>query len=266
MKALVILLLLGFLAPAAALAGDYVIGDGDTLFISVWGVKDLSLSVKVRPDGKITIPALGEVPASGMAPQELQKELTVRLKDLVRNPVVTVIVEGITNSKVYVFGGGVKPGVYELNRRTTLLQLLCQIGEVPLADLHRAYVLRSGKKVKEGLHRLFIEGDVSEDMVIESNDVLFVPELDSRNVYVAGAVNTPKFIEYRDGITIMDAILAAGWFSKFAKQNDVVLFTQKAGQKVTRTVKVKDLLQDGKLSENLKLQPGDYIVVKEGIF
>ncbi|MFO0752945.1 MAG: SLBB domain-containing protein [Thermodesulfovibrionales bacterium] len=135
-----------------------------------------------------------------------------------------------------------------------------------LADLRRAYVLRSGKKVKEDLYRLFIEGDVSEDMVIESSDVLFIPELDSRNVYVAGAVNSPKFIEYRDGITIMDAILAAGWFSEFAKQNDVVLFTQKDGQKVARTVKVKDLLQDGKLSENLKLQPGDYIVVKEGIF
>ncbi|MFO0752946.1 MAG: polysaccharide biosynthesis/export family protein [Thermodesulfovibrionales bacterium] len=68
MKALAILLLLGLLAPAAAFAGEYVIGDGDTLFISVWGVKDLSLSVKVRPDGKITIPALGEVPASGLAP------------------------------------------------------------------------------------------------------------------------------------------------------------------------------------------------------
>lgn len=111
-----------------SLAGDYVIGEGDGLDIAVWGVKDLTFQVKVRPDGKITVPGLGDVLASGHSPAELQASLSVKLKELVKNPIVTVTVREITNSKVYIFGGGVKSGVFELQRRATLLQLLCKIG------------------------------------------------------------------------------------------------------------------------------------------
>ncbi len=254
------------LVPLAAFGGDYVIGDGDTLLVSVWGVKELTSTAKVRPDGKITIPALGDVVATGFTPKALQEALTRKLKFLVKNPIVTVIVDGITNSKVYVFGGGVRSGVYELNRRTTLLQLLCQIGDVRIADLQRAYILRNGKKVKEDFSKLFTEGDVADDMTIETNDVIFIPAYTEKNIYVAGAVNNPKFIEHRDGLMVMDAILEAGWFSKFAKQNDVVIFRREGGKIITIPVKVKKLVQDGDLSQNVKLKPGDYIIVKEGIF
>ena len=252
--------------PLAAWGGDYIIGDGDTLLISVWGVKELTVPAKVRPDGKITIPALGDVGATGLTPRELQAQLTRKLKNLVRNPIVTVIVEGITNSKVYIFGGGVKPGIYELSRRTTLLQLLCQIGDLRVADLQRAYVLRGGKKIKEDFSRLFLDGDVSEDVTIRTNDVIFIPPYVEKNVYVAGAVNNPKFIEHRAGLTVMDAILEAGWFSKFAKQNDVTVFRKEGDKTVAIPVKIKQLIQDGDLSQNIRLKPGDYIVVKEGLF
>jgi len=106
---LLVTLLLGI--PPFAQAGDYVIGEGDSLDIAVWGVKELSVAAKVRPDGKITVPGLGDVEASGKTPVALQSSLTVRLKELVKNPIVTVAVTGITNSKVYIFGGGVKSGV-----------------------------------------------------------------------------------------------------------------------------------------------------------
>jgi polysaccharide export outer membrane protein len=112
-----------------------------------------------------------------------------------------------------------------------------------------------------------MEGEVSEDVTIETNDVIFIPAYNEKNVYVAGAVNSPRFIEHRDGLTIMDAILEAGWFTKFAKQNEVVIFRKegKGGIK-TIPVKVKTLVQNGDLSQNIRLLPGDYIVVKEGLF
>lgn len=267
MKTFGAVLLLVLLVPLAASGADYVIGDGDTLHLSVWGVKDLTLSVKVRPDGKITVPALGEVTATGLTPSALQAHLAERLKTLVRNPIVTVIVEGITNSKVYIFGGGVKPGIYELTRRTTLLQLLCLVGDIRSADLRNAYVLRNGAKVKQDFHRLFIEGDVAEDITIETDDVLFIPAHSEKNVYVAGAVNSPRFIEHREGLTVMDALLEAGWFTKFAKPNEVSIFRKDASRSTTVIpVKVKNLVQGGDLSQNLRLLPGDYIIVKEGIF
>jgi polysaccharide export outer membrane protein len=266
-KTLLTILVLGiFAVPFLALAGDYIIGDGDVLDVSVWGVKDLNVSVKVRPDGKITIPGLGDVKATGYTPQELQKKLGVSIKELVKNPIVTVTVREITNSKVYVFGEGVKSGVFDLTRRTTLLQLLCLVGDLRAANLRKAYVLRNGKKIKENFHRLFIGGDTSEDILIETNDSVYIPLFTEKSVYVLGAVNTPKFIEYREGMTVMEAILEAGGFTKFAKQNDTTILRREGNKERIIAVKAKDLWNDGDMSQNVKLQPSDYVIVKEGMF
>ncbi len=267
MKATFVTVLLGvWLLASPAFAADYIIGEGDALDIFVWGVKDLNATVRVRPDGKITVPALGEVKATGVTPKELQQTLGEKLKTLVKNPIVTVTVKEITNSKVYVFGGGIKPGVYDLNRRTTLLQLLCMIGDVKTADLRRSYVQRNGKKIKEDFHRLFTDGDTSEDIVIETNDAIYIPPLTEKNVYVLGGVNNPKFIEYREGMTVMEAILEAGGFTKFAKQNDTAILRKEGNKESMIAVKAKDLWNDGDLNQNVKLRPSDYVIVKEGMF
>jgi polysaccharide export outer membrane protein len=250
----------------SASAGDYIIGDGDGLEIAVWGVKELNVPAKVRPDGKITVPGLGDVVASGLTPQELQKVLADRLKDLIKSPIVTVTVKEVTNSKVYVFGGGVKSGTYDISRRTTLLQLLCTVGEMKSADLKRSYLLRSGKILKSDFHNLFINGDIKEDISLETGDSLFMPILQDKSVYVLGAVNLPKSIEYRDGMTVMEAILEAGGFTKFADQDDVSI-RRKDGEKETSfDVKLKKLIKNGELKQNVKLKVGDYVVVKESIF
>ncbi len=267
MKKWLIMCLLGVLAlPPQSRAGDYVIGEGDVLDVFVWGVKELNVSVKVRPDGKITIPGIGDVKASGFTPPALQKSLGGKFKELVKNPNVTVTVREITNSKVYIFGGGVKSAAYDLNRSTTLLQLLCNIGDIRNADLRKAYVLRNGAVIKADFHKLFIGGDTGEDVAIESNDSIYIPLLTDKSVYVLGAVNTPKFIEYRDGMTVMQAVLEAGGFSKFARQNDTTILRNEGGKEVIIQVKAKDILSDGDLSQNLKLKPNDYVMVREGMF
>lgn len=252
--------------PLAAAAADYVIGEGDGLDIAVWGVKELSFPVKVRPDGKITVPGLGDVQAAGQTPRDLQASLAVKLKELVKNPIVTVTVSQITNSKVYIFGGGVKSGVFELHQRSTLLQLLCTIGEVKTADLKRAYLLRNGKKVKEDFHGLFIGGNTADDQTLESGDSLFIPLLLDKSVYVLGAVNAPKAIEYRDGMRVMEAILEAGGFTKFADQNGVLIRRKDDKDGEPLEIKAKKLLKDGDLAQNVPLKAGDYIVVKESLF
>jgi len=252
--------------PALSLAGDYIIGEGDILDVYVWGVKELNVSVKVRPDGKITIPGVGDLAASGFTPPGLQKSLSEKLKVLVKNPNVTVTVREITNSKVYIFGGGVKAAAYDLNRSTTLLQLLCNLGDVKSADFKRAYLRRNGKIIKAGFYELFIGGDTSDDLAIESNDSIYIPLLLDKSVYVLGAVNVPKFIEYREGMTVMQAVLEAGGFTKFAKQNDTTILRKDGSKEVIIPVKARDILNDADLSQNLKLQPNDYVIVKEGMF
>lgn len=265
-KWLVILLLGTMMVAPQSHAGDYVIGEGDVLDIFVWGIKELNVSVKVRPDGKITIPGIGDVKAAGFTPPALQKSLGEKLKELVKAPNVTVTVKEITNSKVYIFGGGVKSAAYDLNRSTTLLQLLCNLGDVKNADLRRAYIIRNGKIIKAGFYKLFINGNTSEDMAIESNDSIYIPSLTDKSIYVLGAVNTPKLIEFREGMTVMQAVLEAGGFSKFAKQNDTLILRNDGGKEQIIKVKAKDILSDGDLSQNLKLMPNDYVMVKESMF
>ncbi len=282
-KVLFILLLLLLAKPV--FASEYMIGEGDTLAISVWGERELSISVKVRPDGKITLPAIGEVAAANMTSDQLQSILTSKLKGIVKNPVVTVTVSDITNNKVYIFGGGVSPGVVSLTQRATLLQLLCQIGQggapsavgstpgirnadgsVRDADLKNAYVLRNHQKIKENFYNLFVNGDTSEDIVIEPNDAIFIPAHKDKNVYVMGAVTTPRSIMYRDGMTVMEAILEAGGFTRYASPNDTFIYRKENNKEVTLKVKAKRLQSDGDLTQNVMLKPGDYIIVKEGIF
>jgi polysaccharide export outer membrane protein len=270
-------LLLCLAVPARA--ADYVIGEGDVLRISVWGEKDLSPTVKVRPDGKIALPALGELRAAAMTPNELQADLTRRMRRIVKNPIVTVVVEEITNNKVYVFGGGVDSGVYSLTQHTTLLQLLCQLGQqeagqksqmpsarVRNADLRNAYVIRKGKVIRQDFYDLFMEGMVSNDIVMEPNDAVFIPAFGDRNVYVMGAVMAPKAIAYRDGLTVVEALLEAGGFTKFAKQNGTVIYRKNGDKELTIPVKVEDLIDDGDLRQNTRLYPGDYVIVNESLF
>ncbi|MBT0662736.1 polysaccharide biosynthesis/export family protein [Geobacter pelophilus] len=266
MRSLLIVFAICFVCSVPGYAADYVIGEGDGLDVAVWGIKELSFSVKVRPDGKITVPGLGDVVASGFTPSGLQVSLTDKLKELVKNPIVTVTVREITNSKVYIFGGGIRSGIYDLTRKSSLLQLLCSLGDVKTADLRRSYLLRNGKKLKEDFFKLFAEGDLKEDMEVVSGDAIFMPLLLDKSVYVLGAVTTPKSIEYRDGMTVMEAILESGGFTKFASQNDTVVRRKTGDKEETLEVRAKEITKNGDFSQNIKLKPGDYIIVKEGIF
>lgn len=265
-RLLIISVLVLLLSVSSVLAGDYIIGEGDKLHVNVWGVDRLNFDVKVRPDGMITIPGVGDVAANGQRPEELRKQLTVLLKDLVKNPIVTVTVSEITNNRVFIFGDGTKAGIYDLNRKTSLLQILCTLNEIRNADLKRAYLLRNNVKIKEGFHSLFITGDITEDMLIEANDAIFIPAYNDRNIYTMGGVNAPKAIAYHEGISVMEVLLQSSGFTKFANQNDISIYRKENGKEIVIPVKVEKLLKEADLSQNIKLKPGDFVVVNESIF
>lgn len=242
---------------------DYVIGDGDGLSVSVWGVPELSVGVVVRPDGKITLPAIGDIPASGNTPMQLAGKLTEKMKEVVKAPIVTVTVSAITNNKVYVIGGGVPPGINVLAGRTTLMKFMARFGNYKAADLTRAYLMRDGKKLDVNFYDLLIKGDLSNDPLLKAEDIIYVPDIESNKIYVMGAVTTPKLTYHREGYKILDAILEAGGMTKFASENSVMVLRKGSAP---LTVKMNDLMKDGDISQNIYLMPGDFIIVKEGIF
>lgn len=268
---LVVLLVVTMLLGKSAMAeegtdADYVIGDGDSLMISVWGEDALSRTVTVRPDGKITLPAIGDVVASGFTPTKLSEDLVVKLAKVVNQPIVTVTVNTVTNNKIYVFGGGIPSGVAVLPSRTTLLQFMIRYGNFKGIDLVNAYLLRNGKKVEVDFHSLLVKGDVTKDIPLKPEDMIYVPDNEAYKIYVMGAVVNPKYVFYRDGLRILDAIIESGGFTKFAKENDV-LIVRKGGKGNTEiSAKVKDLMKEGDMTQNVLLKPGDLVIVKESIF
>lgn len=262
MKLLLSLLMVLFFSWPAY-STDYIIGDGDVLKISVWGVPALSGPVNVRPDGKITLAVGGDVLASGLSTKELTQVLSELLLDYVNKPIVTVSVEKITNNKVYVAGDGFPSKVVELTGRTTLFRFLCGLENLESGDLRGAYLVRGENKVPVDFYALMKQGDLSRDVPLQAEDIIFIPSREMSKIYVLGAVNDPKFILFRDGMKVLDAILEAGGFNEFAKPGSVTVH-RFSGEQIK--VNAAALLKGKNTAQNVSLQPGDYVTVGEGLF
>ena len=253
-------------------AEGYLIGDEDMLQLSVWGNPELSVQVPVRPDGMISFPLVGDVKASGISPRELKKVLENELSKFVKTPTVSVMVTAVNSFKVYIIGDGAMSaspatsGVITLKRNTSLMQLLAQLGSLKGADLNSAYILRDGKRLGNDFFKLIVKGDVSQDIQLMPNDTLFIPDNFEKRIMVVGAVKTPMIMQYREGSTALDAILNAGGFTEFARQNDV-LVVRKTGKETKNIVaRMKDVIKDGDISKDVLLMPGDLVIVKTGMF
>jgi polysaccharide export outer membrane protein len=122
----------------------YVIGENDVLDIDVWKEKEISRAVPVRPDGKISLPLIGEIQASGMTPLQLQDDITQRLKSFLANPAVTVIVSDPRSRHFNIVGQVTKPGTYPLSQSTTVLDAISAAGGLrDFAKETKIYVLRT---------------------------------------------------------------------------------------------------------------------------
>jgi polysaccharide biosynthesis/export protein len=194
-RTLLLLLLAMPLAHAAAPAApptpkpvndDYVIGPGDSLQIFVWRNPELTVTVPVRPDGKISTPLVENMVAVGKSPSKLARDIEVVLSEFVREPQVNVIL-----------GAAV----------STFSQ-----------------------------------------------------------VKVVGEVRTPQAMPFREGLRVLDVVLASGGLTEYAAPNRARIVRQVNGKNVETKVKLGDLLNDGDLRQNLELKPGDVLIVPQSMF
>jgi len=168
-------------SPAAAKPHDnsFVIGNDDVLAINVWKEPDISRSIPVRSDGKISLPLVGEVQAAGLTPLRLESDIAGRLKNYISEPEVTVIVQQVNSQKFNILGLVERPGSYVI-------------------------------------------------------------------------ANSP---------TVLDAIALAGGFRDFAKKKSVYVLRQGSGGEARIPFNYKDVIQGKNMSQNVKLKPGDTIIV-----
>lgn len=166
---------------------NYVIGPGDGLQVFVWGHDDLSTSVQVRPDGKISTPLVEDMDAAGNTPTELARAIEKTLSEYVRSPTVTVIVQQ------------------------------------------------------------------------------FVGEYD-RQIRVVGQAAEPQALNYRDGMTLLDVMIEVGGLSEFASGNKAKIVRRHNGAETVIRVRINDLLNKGNMDQNVKMLPGDVLIIPESVF
>ena len=166
-------------SPAKPHNDNFVIGNDDVLAINVWKEPDISRSIPVRSDGKISLPLVGEVQAAGLTPLKLEKDIANKLKNYISEPEVTVMVQQVNSQKFNILGQVVRPGSY-------------------------------------------------------------------------GIANSP---------TVLDAIALAGGFRDFAKKKNIYVLRQSASGESRLPFNYKDISQGKNIAQNIKLQPGDTIIV-----
>jgi polysaccharide export outer membrane protein len=172
-------------APNDAASPDYnyIIGPGDSLNILVWRNPELSQTVPVRPDGKITTALVEDLPAMGKDPSTMARDIEKALSKFIREPVVTVIVTGFVgpySEQIRVIGEASKPQTLPYRQKMTLLDVMIAVGGMTdFADGNRATILRTSENNKQysvRLKDLIKRGDVSANVDVKPGDVLIIPQ------------------------------------------------------------------------------------------
>jgi polysaccharide export outer membrane protein len=172
-------------APSDAATADYAyhIGPLDVLNVIVWRNPELSMTVPVRPDGKISTPLVGDLPAIGKTPTELERDMEKALVKYIRDPVVTIVVTnfvGPTNEQVRVTGEAAKPQILAYRKNMTVLDVMIAVGGLTdFADGNAARIYRpadGGKIYSVRLRDLVKRGDITANVEMKPGDILIIPQ------------------------------------------------------------------------------------------
>lgn len=173
--------------PAPVTAADpdynYVIGPGDSVQIQVWRNPEISATVPIRPDGKLTAPLIEDLPAMGKDSTTLARDIEKALEKYIREPIVTVIVSGFVgpySEQIRVVGEAAKPQALPYKQKMTLLDLMIVVGGITdFADGNAASILRTSEGNKQyavRLKDLLKNGDMSANVDMKPGDILVIPQ------------------------------------------------------------------------------------------
>lgn len=162
----------------------YIIGPGDSIEMFVWGNPEVSRTIPVRPDGKVSAPLIEELPASGKTPFQLARDIERELGKFIRNPLVSVIVSGFVgpySEQVRVVGQAAKPQAIPYKENMSLLDLMILVGGLTeYAAGNRTMIIRTVNGVQQQFRvrvdDLLDDGDISANVNVLPGDVLIIPE------------------------------------------------------------------------------------------
>ena len=261
---------------------EYKIGPGDVIEITRWqGPAAIKEEVLVRPDGRISTEFIEDLRVEGLTPTQLDGLLTEFFKDYLKQPRIDVVVKeynskyvsltGAIGSGIRTAGSGTGAGRYSLTGKVYLLEMVARAGG-PSRDANLREVRmrrRNGETLTLNLFRAIYQGDPSQNIVLNSGDLLFFPTLvlDANRVYVFGEVATPGVYKLPEAnMRLFDAISEAGGPTVFAEKSSARIVRGSVTRPEIISIDLKKLIEQGDQTQNVMLASGDLIYVPRSAF
>ncbi len=246
-----------------AAPGDYLLGPGDLIDITVFETEDLNAEVRVSSRGTVSMPILGAVYVQNMTAAQAEEKLEELLREkYLQDPHVSIFIKEHVSKQITLVGEFEKPGTYEYITRRNLLDVVAIAGGLTEEAGYVAYVTRIDGQTKNrevirvDLNQLIKKGNMNYNIPVLGGDVIFVPE--AGRCYVDGAVRKPGLYPIRGKVTITEAIAMAGGLRSFADEDHIKLVRFKDGGKREIISLAYSALQSGEIKD-IYLHDGDVV-------
>ena len=248
----------------------FTLGPGDVLNFSLLGQKELARhAISIGPDGRVNYLQAQDIMAAGLTVDELRAKMDEALAVYYRAP-RTIITPAMFNSKKYfLLGSVVQKGVFTLDRPTTIIEAIARArgletglqdrNLVEIADLQRTFLVRQGQRMPVDFEKLFLRGDLSQNVPLEPDDYLYFPPADLKEVYVLGEVRTPGVVPHTPVTSTLGVIAARGGFTDRAWKKRILIVRGSLNQPETFVVDGSAVLSA--LTKDFKLEPRDIVYV-----
>lgn len=240
----------------------YHLGSGDVLRLDVYGRPEVSGKHVIGPDGKITVPLIGDVFINNMTREESLAELQKRLKLYFTAPVTTLAIEEYTSNQVTVLGRVERAGMQRFPHPPTLAEVLAGAGAMPILDkqatLTRCAIMRGRDKLIWVDLKALLTGDPAYNIRMKKGDIIFIPDSSDTSVYVLGAVPKPGSYRLTPRMNVLDALAQAGGPTEDALPDRIGVY--RAGAQQVEIINFKNVI-DPSRNANYALNDGDVIFV-----
>jgi polysaccharide export outer membrane protein len=240
----------------------YRIGSGDVLRLDVFGRPEVSGRHVVGPDGRITVPLVGDVLLNELTREAALQAVDERLRAYFTRPHATLAVEEYTSNQVTVLGRVERAGMQKFPHPPTLAEVLANAGAMPILDkqatLTRCAIMRGREKLIWVDLKALLNGDPAYNIRMKKGDIVFIPDSSDTSVYVLGAVPKPGSYRLTPRMTVLDALAQAGGPNENAAPQKIGVY--RAGAKRVEVIPFADLIDPSRAS-NYALEDGDVVFV-----
>lgn len=250
----------------------FTLGPGDVIDVEILSDAASRSQLAVGPDGKVYFNLLPGLDVTGLTTGEAKALFEKELGKYVSSAQVAVSLRSVGSKHVWLLGRLSKPGIYAMNGQVTLLEAVAQAGGTlqstslsdateDLADLRRSFVMRNGELLPVDFGKLFRESDMTQNIYLQADDLVYFPAMTAKEIYVLGAVKTSRAVPYKENMTIISALAASGGLLADSYPTHVAIVRGSLTQPQVAIVDYKAIIKGQ--ATDVVLEPRDIVYVPD---